>query len=189
MWVGVGLIGLTILWTPPLLAQRREGTVERAVPEAPLPDAPATGDVTLIKDEATMATPTPETPPERVWVTQAVARYLESLTDCGDKAQKNHWATDDPRFVRCVCPLALKWRLPKLAAPLLFHTPIVKGKNGLSLTVTPEGKASNCRVWVGAEPPPPPAEPAAAASPATLPVPATAPSAPPSPPVPTGGTP
>jgi hypothetical protein len=94
------------------------------------------------------------TPPDTAAALDAaLARLLPSLGQCGDKAQQNRWATDDARFVKCVCPLVEKWRLPKAAAAQRVHRSIAKAKNGVSLTVGPDGRAGACRVWSGARSP------------------------------------
>jgi len=113
------------------------------------------------KEETVVAGDTPPEQSEEALVGQAVARYLSGVKDCADKAQRNHWTTDDPRFVKCVCPLVSKWRLPKVAAPRRMHQILAKGRAGFSFTATAEGKAINCRVWVGPTPPvdPPPGAP------------------------------
>lgn len=86
-------------------------------------------------------------------VTRALMRYRRSLQHCADAAHRSRWRTDDPRFVRCVCPIIERWRLPRVSAPLRMHHPLAKGRSGFSFTVTTEGKAVSCRVWVGASPP------------------------------------
>jgi len=95
-------------------------------------------------------------------VAQAVQRYLPGLAACIDGAQKGKWITDDPRFSNCVCPVALKWQMPHLDAPLRMHQKLVKGKFGMSFTVGNDGKVSQCRVWAGARAPEMEPKPAAA---------------------------
>jgi hypothetical protein len=80
-------------------------------------------------------------------------RYRRSLRHCADAAHRSRWRTDDPRFVRCVCPIVERWRLPTVSTPLRMHHPLAKGRSGFSFTVTAEGKAVACRVWVGPSPP------------------------------------
>jgi hypothetical protein len=86
-------------------------------------------------------------------VVRALKRYRRSLQHCTDAAHRSRWQTDDPRFVRCVCPIIERWRLPKVSTPLRVHRPLAKGRSGFSFTVTVEGKVTGCRVWIGAAPP------------------------------------
>lgn len=96
--------------------------------------------------------------PQETWseaqlVDRTLARYHSSLDHCTRKALAQHLATDDERFVQCVCPIVKKWRLPKVRANLRMHHVLSLGKLGLSLTATPAGKSLDCRVWAGAKPP------------------------------------
>lgn len=95
----------------------------------------------------------PEQQSDRQLVARALERYGADVKRCAEKAQKSAWTTDDPRFVKCVCPLAKKWRMPKLSAELLMHHELAKGRAGMSFTVSADGKVKSCRVWVGASPP------------------------------------
>ena len=94
-----------------------------------------------------------EGPTEGDLVTQAVQRYIRGIAHCVDGAQKAHWMTDDPRFANCLCPVASKWRLPKVQSPMRVHQPLVAGKLGFSFTATPEGHLTACRVWAGPQAP------------------------------------
>jgi hypothetical protein len=94
-----------------------------------------------------------EAPTEGALVTQAVQRYIRGIAHCVDGAQKAHWMTDDPRFANCLCPVASKWRLPKVQSNMRVHQPLVAGKLGFSFTATPEGHLTACRVWAGAQAP------------------------------------
>ncbi len=96
-------------------------------------------------------------------VKAALQRYLGGVKHCGDLAHRHRWETDDPRFVNCVCPIALRWRMPKLSRELEAHQILAAAKNGFTLTVSPAGKVLGCRVWTGAQPPVPPTPPAAPA--------------------------
>jgi hypothetical protein len=89
-------------------------------------------------------------------VAVAVQRLLGGVKHCGENAKRRHWETDDPRFVKCLCPIALRWHLPKVREVRVTHHVLLKDKNGFSLTVTPTGHVSLCRVWVGEAPPAPP---------------------------------
>jgi hypothetical protein len=80
-------------------------------------------------------------------------RYLRDVAHCADQAHRSHWKTDDRRFIRCVCPIAERWRLPPVSNDMRVHQALAKGKSGMSLTVSTKGKVSNCRVWVGPKPP------------------------------------
>jgi hypothetical protein len=86
-------------------------------------------------------------------VERAVKRYFGGIKHCVDKAQRNRWVTDDPRFYRCVCPIVLKWRLPRVKSELVIHYPLARGRSGMTFTATPAGKVASCRVWIGAKPP------------------------------------
>jgi hypothetical protein len=103
---------------------------------------------------------------DRELVQKALERYGQDVKRCGEKAQKGGWVTDDPRFVKCVCPLVDKWRMPKLTADLLMHYQLVKGRSGLSFLVATDGKVKSCRVWVGTAPPPEDTTPIAVPQPA-----------------------
>lgn len=105
------------------------------------------------KHEAVLQGGIPEAKSELALVQQALKRYVKSVKHCADKAHRSRWRTDDDRFYRCICPLAGKWRLPKVSAPLRVHSPLAKGRSGFSLTVMSTGKAADCRVWVGPKPP------------------------------------
>lgn len=85
-------------------------------------------------------------------VIRALKRYSRSLQHCAEAAHRSRWRTDDPRFIRCVCPIIEKWRLPKVSAPLRVHRPLAKGRSGYSFTATVEGKVTDCRVWIGVSP-------------------------------------
>lgn len=96
----------------------------------------------------------PETKTEQELIHHALAsRYIKDVKHCADKAHRARWQTDDRRFWNCVCPLAERWRMPKVAEDLRVHFPLAKGKSGFSLTVTAKGRVKDCRVWVGAKPP------------------------------------
>ena len=132
------------------------------------PPAEGAPDVTLAgKAETTVVADLPEQESERALVDRAVQRYFSGIKHCADKAHRNHWTTDDPRFVSCVCPLLEKWRLPKVKAPLRVDHPLVKGRSGFSFTATPGGRPAGCRVWVGAAPPDASAAPGTASPGAT----------------------
>ncbi len=142
-----------------LLSQADIFTAPGTKVEAPMA---ASAQVALAgKNETAIAHVEPALPDEVAAVDAALARFLPSLLDCGDKAQRHRWPTDDARFVKCVCPLVDKWRLPKVSADLRVHRVIVKGKSGVSVTVGKDGRARQCRVWSG---PQAPAEPASAPS-------------------------
>jgi hypothetical protein len=113
--------------------------------------------VTLAKNEREVAGGMPRQRTPAQLVARAAKRYASSVKHCADKAHRGRWMTDDPRFVRCVCPIVRRWKMPALDAPLLMHWPLAKGRHGFSFSVTPEGKVSSCRVWAGAKPPPDPA--------------------------------
>jgi len=97
--------------------------------------------------------------PEQRTATQLVARatkrYMSGIKHCVDKAHRSRWGTDDHRFVKCVCPIVLRWKMPPINAPLLMHWPLAKGRHGFSFHVTPAGKVTSCRVWAGSKPPAP----------------------------------
>ncbi|MBI5508508.1 MAG: hypothetical protein HY903_07130 [Deltaproteobacteria bacterium] len=136
-------------------------------------DKAVTRAVTLdAKAEEKVSGSEPEVQTEQALVTTAIGRYLGGLKDCGDKAQRRRWGTDDLHFVKCVCPVLAKWRLPRIKKPVRIDTALVKGRSGFSFTATPEGKTSECRVWAGAGPPPPVSEgDAPAPAPALAPTP------------------
>ncbi len=119
------------------------------------------------KKEALLADVAPEQASDEALVGGALKRYLPSLQGCADLAQRGRWQTDDPRFVKCVCPLVEKWRLPKVKRLLPMHRFLVKGKSGISFVVSPDGRAYGCRVWVGTEPPRKPAPEAQEPAPET----------------------
>ena len=126
-------------------------------------------DVTLAgRSETTVEGGNPETQSERALVEQAVQLYLSGIKHCADQAHRNRWNTDEPRFVKCVCPVLAKWRLPKVRQPLRLDLPLAKGRSGFSFTAMPDGKPIECRVWTGPTPPAAaPAEGASTATPAT----------------------
>jgi hypothetical protein len=116
--------------------------------------------------EAIVKDATPEEQSERALVEQGVQLYLSGIKHCADQVHKGRWGTDDPRFVKCVCPVLAKWRLPKVKARLRIDLPLAKGHSGFSFTAMPDGRPIECRVWAGAAPPlplvtatPPAAEP------------------------------
>lgn len=92
-------------------------------------------------------------PTELALIRRALKRYMKVIMPCADRAHRARWKSDDPRFERCVCPWTDKWRLPRVQKELRVHHPLAKGKSGLSFTVTPKGRALNCRVWIGPKPP------------------------------------
>jgi len=92
-------------------------------------------------------------PDDVVLVDAVLRRYLVSIQDCADSAHRGRWSTDDPRFQKCVCPIAEKWRLPRVHAELRLHRHIDKGHAGVSLTVLPDGRVQNCRVYMGPKSP------------------------------------
>jgi hypothetical protein len=112
--------------------------------------------VTLAKSEREVAGGMPEQQTPAQLVARAAKRYASGVKHCADKAHRGRWTTDDPRLVRCVCPIVRRWKMPALDAPLLMHWPLAKGRHGFSFSVTPEGKVTSCRVWAGAKPPPDP---------------------------------
>ncbi len=102
------------------------------------------------KAEAKLDAPAGDAPPsDLALVEAALKRFEPEVLPCAEKAQRGRWPTDDARFAKCVCPIAQRWRLPKVTAPLRLHRFLTKGKSGYSLTISPEGKASACRVWAG----------------------------------------
>lgn len=118
--------------------------------------------------------------PDEALVDEALERYRSSVLHCGDKAHKNRWRTDDLRFSACVCPIAQKWRLPKVTAPLRLHRVLAPGRAGFSISVMPDGRAQNCRVWIGGASPEiadekPDAEESSPPSPAPSPPPSSEP--------------
>ncbi len=86
-------------------------------------------------------------------IDQALTRYLKSVSHCADMAHRNRWKSDDPRFQKCVCPMTSRWRMPKVKADRRVHPFLAKGKSGFSITVTPEGRVKDCKVWLGAKAP------------------------------------
>jgi hypothetical protein len=112
----------------------------------------------------------------------ALAHLLPYVAHCGEAVRRGQWGTDDPRFVRCVCPIVKRWRLPRVSAALRVHRPLPAERAGWSITVKPDGHVQDCRVWRGASspellpPPVAPTAPSAATPPATPP--AAAPPAP-----------
>lgn len=132
------------------------------------------------KQETALVGGIPEPQSEQALIEGALERYERSLAGCADRAHRARWTTDHPQFFKCVCPQTEKWRLPKPKQELRVHRPLAKGKSGYSLSVTPAGKVTKCRVWAGASPPPEPNEAAAAptAAPTAAPaVPAVQPTA------------
>jgi hypothetical protein len=91
--------------------------------------------------------------PEIDVIGPALARYLPSVEHCAERVKKNRWKTDSERFVKCVCPPLKRWRFSKLDEERRVHQFLEKDRSGFSFTVTSEGKAKACRVWVGATPP------------------------------------
>ncbi|MEK7703411.1 MAG: hypothetical protein AAB426_00520 [Myxococcota bacterium] len=112
------------------------------------------------KSETLLGDVAAESTSERQLIDQALVRHLVDVKHCADKAHRGRWQTDEPRFFACVCPLIVKWRLPRLAHAVRVHRPLTKGRHGFSFTVTPEGRATDCRVWAGLEPPADPVAPA-----------------------------
>ena len=136
------------------------------------PPAPGTQVTLAGKHEASVAQNNPAEQSERALVEQALKRYIGSVKHCADSAQRARWGTQDPRFVKCVCPILEKWRLPRVSKPLRVHQPLAPGRSGFSLTATSDGRATECKVWTGATSPeqqaaPPPS--AAAPDPAVAP--------------------
>jgi hypothetical protein len=140
-----------------------------AAEESPVEYAP--------KAESVVTAETPQATADVTLVDEALKRYLPSVVPCGKLAHKSRWQTDDPRFVRCVCPLTEKWRLPKVKAALRLHRVLAAGRAGFSITVTPEGQVQDCRVWAGVRSPELAASTASAAPPAPAPANQTASSA------------
>ncbi len=121
---------------------------------------PAVQDVSRVtlagKKERVVEQTDPTAATDAANVRRALRRYLRSVKHCADAAHRSRWRTDDPRFIRCVCPIVAKWRLPKVKKRLRVHQPLAKGRSGFSFSVTIEGRTDACRVWAGASPPPPP---------------------------------
>ncbi len=114
------------------------------------------------KEETALDRQTPEEKTARSVIEQAVKRHEPMLNECVDKAQRGRWGTDDPRFVKCLCPLLDMWRLPRLKEDLRIHHALAPGRAGVSFTATVKGKATACRVWTGAKSPEEMAAPPAA---------------------------
>ena len=105
------------------------------------------------KEETQLGKKVVQNESELALVQQALVRYVKSVLPCADRAHRGHWGTDDPRFEKCVCPWMDKWRLPPVSKEMRVHSPLAKGKSGFSFSVTPNGRANSCRVWIGAKPP------------------------------------
>jgi hypothetical protein len=130
-----------------------------------------------VEDEAEGA-PQSRRVSDQAAVDATLTRLAPSVAHCGEAAHRGQWGTDEPRFVRCVCPIVKRWRLPKVVAPLRVHRPLPGERAGFSLTVRPDGHVQDCRVWRGGsspEVPPPPAASAAPAAPAVPAIPSPSP--------------
>ncbi len=86
-------------------------------------------------------------------IMRAIHRYTGGVVHCGQSALRYRWKTDEPKFIRCACPITAAWRLPKIKKPLRLSMVIEANRSGLSFTATPRGRIADCRVWVGKEPP------------------------------------
>ncbi len=86
-------------------------------------------------------------------IMRAIRRYTGGVMHCGQSALRYRWKTDEPKFIRCACPITTAWRLPKIKKPLRLSMVIEPKRSGLSFTATTRGRVADCRVWVGAEPP------------------------------------
>ncbi|MBI3178857.1 MAG: hypothetical protein HYZ27_04310, partial [Deltaproteobacteria bacterium] len=105
------------------------------------------------KEETALDRRTPEERTARSLVEHAIKRYEPMLGECVDKAHRGRWGTDDPRFMKCLCPLLDTWRLPRVKEAMRIHHALAPGRAGVSFTATPKGKATECRVWSGAKSP------------------------------------
>jgi len=77
-------------------------------------------------------------------------RYVSAVSHCATTARRRRWKTGDKRFTNCVCPLTAKWRLPhEQDKDLRIQHWLLKGRSGMTLTVTTKGKVGDCSVWVG----------------------------------------
>ncbi|MEC9466630.1 MAG: hypothetical protein VX834_12640 [Myxococcota bacterium] len=95
--------------------------------------------------------PRPQSPEEVLY--RALARYTPSLGDCAKSGERSKWGTDDERFIRCACPLIERWRLPGQHESRRVSVQILDFALGFSMTVTEGGRAQQCRVWAGRQPP------------------------------------
>ncbi|MEZ4271956.1 MAG: hypothetical protein R3C68_11160 [Myxococcota bacterium] len=105
------------------------------------------------KSETALGQVTPAEKTEQELIAQALKRYVGNVKHCGDKAKRSHWTTDDHRFYQCLCPIADRWRLPKVQGDVRHHHQLLKKYAGFSITVTPKGRVKDCRVWAGKGPP------------------------------------
>jgi hypothetical protein len=105
------------------------------------------------KSEPTLQAPVPPPTEDEAIATSAVDRLMGGVTHCGEMAHKSRWQTGDPRFVQCVCPITTKWRLPRIDGDVRLHRVLAPGRAGFSITVTADGRARDCAVWVGPLPP------------------------------------
>ncbi len=116
----------------------------------------AGGRVELVgKQETTLDKSDPEQLSDVQNINNLVKRYFGSIKHCADKAHRNRWITDDPRFVKCMCPIIAKWRMPHVKSELQTHHSLSKGRTGFSITTTTDGRVKDCRVWIGPNPPAP----------------------------------
>jgi hypothetical protein len=84
---------------------------------------------------------------------RALARFIPSLEHCAKSGEKAKWQTDDERFVRCACPIVLRWPLPGSPQTARVSVRLLDFPLGVSLGISPKGKPVECRVWAGRKPP------------------------------------
>ena len=84
---------------------------------------------------------------------RALARFIPSLEHCAKSGEKSKWQTDDARFVGCACPIVLRWPLPVPPEATRVSMRLLDFAFGVSLSVSPGAKPTECRVWAGRKPP------------------------------------
>ena len=78
---------------------------------------------------------------------RGLSRYISSVVHCAKKSEKFRWKTGESKLDRCTCPIVESWRLPRVKEPVRVSLRIQNFKMGISLTVTPKGKAEQCKTW------------------------------------------
>jgi hypothetical protein len=73
--------------------------------------------------------------------TNSWLRLKGQVQHCSDHAQRFSWGPSDPRYVRCVCPIAQDFRMPRQAAEKRFR---LDAHTQVTLTNDATGKVLAC---------------------------------------------
>ncbi len=76
-------------------------------------------------------------------VVQSWLRLKSQIAHCAEHAERSGWNASDEKYQRCVCPLALAFRMPGINATRRFA---LDRRADVSLAIDAAGKITACRV-------------------------------------------